>query len=81
MVDFNVVYQTQEELYKSLISVLRVKERVNRYYGYDITGEMMWNYLSSNKWCNDKNLSLAQVVNDIIVLDIVNMRRKMIVNE
>jgi len=74
-------YKTQKDLYKALLPVLNVKERINNYYGYKISKEVMWNYLGSNKWRNDSNLSLAEIVNDIIVLDIVNMKRKMMINE
>jgi len=77
----DVMYRSQWELYQVLRLVLEVKMRINKYYGYNVTSEMIWEYLGKNKWKRDKNLSLAEMVNDIIVLDIGNVRRKMMGNE
>lgn len=73
----DLVFKTQNELYNFLLPVLMVKERVNKYYGYDISSEKIWNYLGKYKWKNCKNLSLAEIVNDIIILDMINMKGKM----
>ena len=33
----------------------------------------IWNYLKINKWCKDKNLSISEMVNDIIDVDIIKV--------
>jgi len=81
LMEQDVMYRSQWELYQVLRLVLEVKMRINKYYGYNVTSEMIWEYLGKNKWKRDKNLSLAEMVNDIIVLDIGNVRRKMMGNE
>lgn len=71
-------FRSQREIYLAMLPVLRVKERVNKYYGYNISSEIIWNYLGKNKWKNDKNLTLAEIVNDIIVLDMIKVKGKII---
>lgn len=63
-------YKSQEELFKSLRGAFQVKLRmINDKYDY-IKMVDIWNYLKMNKWCKDKNLSLSEMVNDIIDVDI-----------
>lgn len=70
------MYNSQRELFMSLKYVFDVKRRINNYYKYNISDNEIWRYLSK-KWCNDINLSLFDIVNDIINLDVNLMRRKM----
>ncbi|MBQ9853748.1 MAG: hypothetical protein IJO57_01810 [Bacilli bacterium] len=70
------MYNSQRELFMSLKYVFDVKRRINNYYKYDISDNDIWRFLSK-KWCNDVNLSLFDIVNDIINLDINLMKRKM----
>jgi len=63
-------YNSQEELFKSLKGAFKVKLRMtNKEYDY-IKMVDIWNYLKINKWCKDKNLSLSEMVNDIITVEI-----------
>lgn len=63
-------YNTQEELFKSLRGAFQVKLRmIKKQYDY-IKMVDIWNYLKMNKWCKDKNLSISEMVNDIINVDI-----------
>lgn len=63
-------YKSQEELFKSLKGAFNVKLRmIKNDYNY-IKMTDIWNYLKINKWCKDKNLNLAEMVNDIIDVDI-----------
>ena len=73
----DLIFKSQFELYQALLPVFEVKERVNKYYKYDISNEMIWDYLRKNKWINDKNLTLAEIVNDIIVLDVLKLKGMM----
>lgn len=64
-------FSTKEELYQKLLPVFRVKERLIKITKYsDITKEEIYQYLSVNKWRFGKNLTLAEIVNDIITLDL-----------
>lgn len=71
-------YRTQEDLFRAVLPALQVKKRINKYYGYDVTNDVIWSYLGKNKWRNDKNLTIAEIVNDIIVLDMIQMKGKIV---
>lgn len=63
-------YKSQKELYKSLIPALNVKLRLLRKSNYsDITNRDIWNYLKNSKWVNSINLTISEMVNDIIHAD------------
>ena len=63
-------YKTEKELYNSLKGAFNVKLRmIKDNYEY-IKMIDIWNYLKINKWCKDKNLSLSEMVNDIITVEI-----------
>ena len=63
-------YKSQKELYKSLIPALNVKMRLLKKNNYnDITNKDIWNYLKNNKWINSINLTISEMVNDIIHAD------------
>ena len=63
-------FSSQKELYKSLLPAFNVKLRLLKKNNYDhITKKDIWNYLKNNKWCKSINLTLADMVNDIIHAD------------
>ena len=63
-------YKSGQELFNSLRGAFRVKLRmIKDEYDY-IKMVDIWNYLKINKWCKDKNLSISEMVNDIIDVDI-----------
>jgi hypothetical protein len=63
-------YNSQIELYRSLLPVFNVKKRLLKLSSYnDITNEDIWKYLASNKWKYGHNLTLSDIVNDIIMID------------
>lgn len=64
-------YTSQQELYNSLLPVFNVKKRLISNSKYkDITNEEIWVYLIETKWKKSHNLSLGEIVNDIITLEI-----------
>lgn len=66
----NMEYKTEKELYDSLKGAFNVKLRmIKDNYDY-IKMVDIWNYLKLNKWCKDKNLSLSEMVNDIMTVEI-----------
>ena len=63
-------YKSQKELFQGLIPAMNVKLAMLRKCGYlDISYEDIWNYLRDNKWKNSVDLTLGEMVNDIIHTD------------
>lgn len=63
-------YKSQEELFKLLSGAFNVKLRLIK-DKYDYIKKIdIWNYLKINKWSKDKNLSISEMVNDIIEVDV-----------
>ena len=64
-------YTTQKELYLKLLPVFKVKKRLLAYAKiYNIKNEDIWKYLSINRWKNSIDLTISDIVNDIINMDI-----------
>ncbi len=63
-------YKTKEELFAALKGAFNVKIRLIRNkYSY-LKKEDIWNYLKLNKWRYDNNLSISEMTNDIINVEI-----------
>ena len=63
-------YNSVKELYDSLKPAFSVKLRlINKDYDY-ITKNDIWYYLKINKWCKDVGLTISEMVDDIIMVDI-----------
>lgn len=68
-------YNTQLELYLALLPVFKVKHRLLSITNYkDITDEDIWKYLTLTKWKYSHNLTISEMVNDIIMLDTNNIK-------
>ena len=68
-------YNSQKELFDSLKPAFSVKLRlINKEYDY-ITKTDIWNYLKINKWCKDVGLTISDMVDDIIMVDIEKVDR------
>lgn len=67
-------FTSQYQLYQKLIPVFNVKHRLLKYKNInEITNEDMWKYLIENKWKKTVDLTLTEMVNDIISLDVSNI--------
>ena len=67
-------YSSQLELYRALLPVFNVKKRLLEYAKYnDITNNDIWRYLSINKWKNSHNLTISEIVNDIMLIDAIDI--------
>lgn len=63
-------YKSQLELYQGLIPALNVKVKyLKRANNKEITKEDIWNYLKETKWKNSIDLTLADMVQDILHTD------------
>ncbi len=58
-----------QKLYNYLKGAFNVKIRLSKNRYADIQSIDIWNYLKINKWSKDKNLSISEMVNDIISVD------------
>jgi len=68
-------YTSQKELFESLKPAFSVKLRlIQKDYDY-ITKTDIWNYLKINKWCKDTDLTISEMVDDIIMVDIDKVDR------
>jgi len=68
-------YSSQLELYLALLPAFKVKHRLLSITNYkDITDEEIWKYLTLTKWRYSHNLTISEMVNDIIMLDTNNIK-------
>ena len=60
-----------QELYKKLIPAFNVKKRLIQNSRYKhITNENIWSYLVESKWKKSYGLTISDMVNDIITIDL-----------
>lgn len=72
-------FSSQQELYNKLLPAFKVKKRLLIYSKHpDITNKDIWCYLIDNKWKKCHNLTLSDIVNDIITFDIEEIPKKTI---
>ena len=63
-------FNSLEELYRRIKPALRTKREEMKRSGFPyIKEEDIWNYLKELKWVNSKNLSLYQMVSDVLNVD------------
>lgn len=69
-------FTTQEDLYIKLLPAFKVKKRLIGITKYkNITNADIWTYLSKTKWKYSHNLTIAEVVNDIITIEIEKVNK------
>ncbi len=72
-VNFNSI----NELYERVVPALELKVQLLNEQNIEVNKNDIWNYLS-NKWKNSNNLTLFDIVNDIMILDgnnLINNRK------
>ena len=62
-------FNNLSELKDRVMPALSLKEDYFQKLGYNITSDDIWNYLSK-KWKKTNNLSLNEIVNDILKINI-----------
>lgn len=64
-------FTSQQELYQKLQPVFNVKKRLIQNTKYEnITNQDIWYHLIETKWKVSYNLTISDIVNDIITLDL-----------
>lgn len=70
----DIEFKSLEELYQRIKPALLAKKSEMHRIGFDyIKEEDIWNYLKEIKWKNSKNLSLADMVSDILNTDDIHI--------
>ncbi len=65
-----IEFATVEELFQRVLPALRTKRRsLAKEKRKEIREEDIWNYLRKSKWSKAKQLTLADMVDDILNLD------------
>lgn len=63
----DITFNSTKELYDRIMPALRTKREEMRRHGYSyIKEEDVWNYLKEVKWVKANNLSLAEMVSDVL---------------
>lgn len=62
-------FESVSELKNRVMPALKMKEERLKHEGFDISSEDIWFYLRQNKWIKSKNLTLNEIVNDILKFD------------
>ncbi|MBQ9024475.1 MAG: hypothetical protein IJ105_04560 [Bacilli bacterium] len=62
----NIEFKDIKELYKRVLPALRVKKRLFLKKGIKINEEDIFEYLAREKWSKANNLTLSDIVSDII---------------
>ena len=71
-------FTSLQQLYQKLIPAFNVKRRLVLNSKYkDITNEHIWKYLAETKWRQANNLSLPDMINDIITADLEGIHEYM----
>lgn len=66
----DITFNSLEELYNRIKPALRTKKEEMKRNGFVYVKESdIWNYLEEKKWINSKNLSLYQMVDDVLNVD------------
>ena len=63
--EFNSLYELKDRV----MPALKIKEEDFKKLGLNISSEQIWDYLKENKWKESTNLTLSDMVNDILKLD------------
>ena len=65
-----IEFETLEELKQRITPALKTKAKELKMNNYNIKEEDIWNYLIKNKWKKSKDLTLYDIINDIINIKI-----------
>lgn len=68
-------FNSLQELKERVMPALRKKESDFHLQGINYNTEDIWFYLTKNKWMKSTNLSLNEIVNDILKLDASDLTR------
>ncbi len=75
-------FETLNDLYEYILPALRTKKRemVGQKFSF-ISEDDIWNYLCNNIWIDKNNLTIADIVNDILNTDSLEIYKGRYKNE
>lgn len=62
-------FNSLQELKERVMPALKLKEEKLKIEGYNFSCDDIWFYLKQNKWSKSRNLTLNEVVNDILKIE------------
>lgn len=69
-------FKCVEDLHTRLRPALSVKWNERKRFGtFSVKRDDIWNYLKENKWANDRELFLSNMVSDILEVDLRKVER------
>lgn len=66
----NTEFRSVDELKMHVMPALKVRKRELKKQNIIMNEDEIWSYFAKNYWCKAYNLSLAQIVDNILNLDI-----------
>ena len=69
-------FNSLSELKERVMPALNLKEERFKLLGHDISSDEIWFFLTKNKWMHCKGLTLNEIVNDILKLNIDEITNK-----
>ena len=66
----DIEFQSIKELYERVMPALRVRKRLLLKKGINVSEKQIFEYLSKEKWSKGYNITLNDIVSDIINCDI-----------
>lgn len=64
-------FNSLDELYKKILPALKMKVEENNNI---ITEKEIWDYLSREKWANSVDLTLAEIIDDVLDFNVADMK-------
>ena len=74
----DINFSSVDELKRRLMPALRLRKRELKRDNYQITEEKIWNYFVNNFWKKSIQLSLAQMVDDILNEEITIIKEEVL---
>lgn len=65
----DIEFNSVKELYKRVTPALKTKRRILLKKGINVKENKIFEYLIKEKWSNETNLTLSDIVSDIINVD------------
>ena len=64
----DIRFKTLDDLYRKLLPALNAKVCELKRYHINVTEKDIWDYLRKNSWSNKTDLTLGEMVNDILTI-------------
>lgn len=74
-------FKSIKELYERVYPALFIKKRELKEMGIIVTEDEIWTYLSINIYKSKKNLTLADIVDEILKLDSIKLQEHLFKNK